>query len=120
MIPLSITSVFCEDIREEANGVITIVGIMPDNVNVEMPKEGQTGLTSPFLGKICIYVRMGFDPTYVLDEIKLRLTMPDGTQLSLGSAPSDVLKAAGKQDRERNMPIAGVFSRAVLGGFSLN
>ena len=36
MTAVNVMALFCEDIREEKDGVVSLIGIIPDNVNVDV------------------------------------------------------------------------------------
>ena len=110
MYPVSVIALFCEDIREEKDDVVTLIGLMPDNVNVVMGHGGR------ILSKICLYVRLNFDPEYNLGEVKMNLITPDNARLPLGSIDLETVNVARSQAKARGNPIAGVISRAVLAG----
>src|SRR5689334_17198651 len=120
--PVYIVALFCEDIRQEAGGSITLVGIMQDNINLDVqgrPESAPTNaaITIPKLG---VYIRISFDPNLALDEIKFRLTAPDGGEQQLGIVEAAVLKQAALQAREKGNPLAGVASRVILGGLTIS
>jgi hypothetical protein len=113
--------VFCEDIREEAQGSFTLVGLMPDNVGVEVVGDGNSPPTKThaYLGKLCIFARANFDPNDKIKDIQLNLIHPNGTEIPVGGADATVLETAKKNALEKGNPLAGVIMRAVLGGFRL-
>lgn len=53
-------SIFCEHIRQEAQGTLSLIGVMPDNININPaigqapPTEGQAALVP----SLCIYTRI--------------------------------------------------------------
>ena len=125
MNPLSIIGLFCEDIREEKGDVLTLVGLMPDNVNVEaVQREGKRAENMPFsvnrvLSKLCVYARANFDPHDPIQEIGLNLVLPNGQKISIGGAVPEFVERAKVEAKEKNSPLAGVIMRAVLVGFVL-
>lgn len=124
-MPFNLMALFCEDIREEKNGVFTLIGIMPDNVNVEIsevPKDGEKNaeLSVPLLGKICAYVRINFDLDTVFRIVKLRLVGPGGEINDLGTLDAATFENAKEKAKERGAISAGVITRVVLGGLNLS
>jgi len=120
----NIMALFCEDIRQEHNGVFTLIGILPDNVsvNVESVEEQKqidktSGVVPNVLGKLCIYVRVNFDPEENLGAVNLRLVEADGAVTELGPIDSKTVEGAKKSAKERGTVMAGVISRVVFGGF---
>ncbi|MDA1001512.1 MAG: hypothetical protein O2807_13475 [bacterium] len=125
MIPMSIIGMFCEDIREEKNDIITLVGLMPDNVRyrVEVSDKKAQKLSADqniWNARICIYSRANFDTDDPIEKIELRLILPNDDELEIGGASADVIQQAKEQAKERGGPLAGVVMRAMLQGFRLS
>ncbi len=122
---LNILALFCEDIREEMGGVLSLIGVIPDNVNVSnLPNEASSippkiDIGAKVLSKLCVFVRINFDPEYELPEGKLRLVLPNDEKIELGNIDSATIKKAQREAKEKGNPLAGVISRAVLGGFRI-
>ncbi len=92
--------VFCEDIREETRNLISLMGIMPDNINV--PKiPGRF----PRLG-VYARVHVNADATDI-GEIKLRLRFPDGSEDSMEGFTRDVIRAEQTKAKATGKPFAG-------------
>jgi len=123
MSRLSISGIFCEDIREEKGGVLTLVGLMPDNVNMtvadDKSSDSDAALESKMLSKLCVFVRANFPPDEQLKTIELSIVMPNSVEIPVGGAKEDVVEVARSQARDMGLPLAGVVMRAVLGGFKL-
>lgn len=127
MTPLSIIGLFCEDIREESGGTITLIGLLPDNIHAERPAESGTKeakaptVQDKFLNKLCIYVRANFDVDDPVEDIELSLLFPDGQPLPLSQegVQRKAIAAAKKQAKESGLPLAGIYIRAVLAGFKM-
>jgi hypothetical protein len=119
MPPFNVMALFCEDIREEKGDIVTLVGILPDFVKVEeaSPSGVTEGQSAKFLSKLCIYLRINFDPTVDLGTPQVGLTMPNGERIMLGSIGADVVEKAKSQAKEQGNLLAGVISRVVLAGF---
>ncbi|MEP0707663.1 MAG: hypothetical protein ABJL17_13620 [Parvibaculum sp.] len=117
----NVMALFCEDIREEKHGVFTLVGLLPDNVNVSaMSGDGTdaSGGDAKVLGKLCAFIRINFSPERTPKEIKLRLHFGDGVEHDLGEIERKTIDEAAQKALERNNALAGVISRAVFGGFN--
>ena len=125
MVPLSIIGVFCEDIRVETGDILTLVGLMPDNINVapldsDPNQKGGVAIDQrKFLTKLYIYTRAIFDPDDPIEEIELRLVLPDEKEVSLGGASPDVIEKAKQQAKENEGPLAGVVMRSLIQPFQL-
>jgi hypothetical protein len=118
---MSIVGVFCEDIREEKNDVLTLVGLFPDNINYRIEKTSKQGGAadahqSVWGGRICVYVRANFDPNDPVQEIKLKLILPDNEEIEIGGASPEVISRAKRQAQQKGGPLAGIISRAQLHG----
>jgi hypothetical protein len=103
--PFTFICLFCEDIREERSGQDTIIGVMPDNLTVS-PLPGAI----PRLG---VYFRIQLEKDDNPQSIKLKLRVPGGLELTMGSLDGLIVQA--KADAEKNgIPFAGLIARAVL------
>jgi hypothetical protein len=123
MIPLNIMAVFCEDIREEKGGTLSLIGVVPDNINISNPPN-EPGVmnfdaTVRMLSKLCIYIRINFDPEYDLPEAKFRLILPNNDQMDLGGIDPVTIKRAQQQAKDKGNPLAGVIGRIILAGFRI-
>lgn len=116
----NVMALFCEDIREEKHGVFTLVGLLPDNVNVSaMTIDGKdaSGGNTKVLGKLCVFIRINFAPERKPKEIKLKLLFGE-EERDLGEIEKKTIDEAAQKASERNNALAGVISRAVFGGFN--
>ena len=113
-------ALFCEDIREELHGVFTLVGLLPDNVNVNaISADGKNADGGGrVLGKLCAFIRINFPPEQPPKEIKIRLLFGDGEEHDLGDVAQKTIDDAVQKALERKNALAGVISRAVFGGFN--
>jgi len=110
-VPISVMALFCEDIREEVAGTFTIVGTMPDNLNL---------LSLPgVLPKLCVYIRVQYQPDADLRGLTARLIPIEGDPISLGGMEESVVKAALEAAKE-NGRMSGLIMRAYIGGFAVN
>jgi hypothetical protein len=111
MQPVSAICLFCEDIRTEANEVNTLVGILPDNLNVpgipgNMPKLG-------------MYVRINLDPAAEPCSISLELALPWGDVIPLGEIDQSLIAKARKDAQNSRAPVAGIISRSLFSPFPI-
>jgi hypothetical protein len=121
---VSCVGLFCEDIREEKSGAFTLIGIMPDNINTEVVKVAASGEARPaphvtMLNKLCIYVRMNFDPDIDLAEGYLNLVPSSGDVIHIGNIGTALITQARTEAKDRGNPMAGVVLRAELGGYPI-
>src|SRR5260370_33702983 len=107
---ISTIGLFCEDIREEKSGQDTIIGIMPDNINVP---------TLPaMVSKLGIYIRIQVNENANPKTIKTLLKLPDGQELALGSLDNLIAKA--KADaKEIAMPFPGLIAKSIISPFPI-
>jgi hypothetical protein len=103
-------SLFCQDIREEKAGTVSIVGIFPDNISV-----AQVPFTFP---KIAIYGRLSF---LVTDEppkeISLRLAQADNTEIPLSVFDAEIIQRARAESQAKGGAKAGLIATAILVSF---
>lgn len=112
MPPWQAVGLFCEDIREEKSGQDTLVGILPDNVNLtKIPG---------VIPKLCLYVRVHVDLEADITAIVASLRFPDGTEQSLGSFDSDFIKKTQKEAREKGAPFAGFIAKGIGGPLNVS
>lgn len=107
MRPVTAVALFCEDIREEKAGTDSIVGIMPDNVEV--------GTIPGTFMKVAIYVRVQLDPS--MDDpgpISLELRMANGDIQVAGSIAPEIVTKSLADTRQQKGPLASFILRAML------
>ncbi len=105
----SIVAFFCEDIRTENNGKEIMIGILPDNLRVS---------TIPgMMGKICMYVRCHFDPTFELKSLSISLKTPTDEILSESKVEEEVIEKGYAEAGTTNNLIVGIISRMTLAPF---
>jgi len=120
MYPLSIMAFFCEDIREEKGDIFTLIGILPDTVRLQEQGSGVVESGEPvrlLLPRLCIYVRINFDPAMDLGPTDISLVLPSGERLAIGRVGQDIIDRSRTEAKARGNLLSGVVSRAVIGGF---
>jgi hypothetical protein len=112
MMVLAAIALFCDDIREEKAGTVSVIGIYPDNINV--PK---VPLALPKCG---IYTRISFP---VEEEppktIALSLAYADGTEVSLTMLDTELIQKARSESQAKGAPKAGLISTSLLAPFAI-
>jgi hypothetical protein len=118
MPSLSVMALFCEDIREEIGGTLTLVGLLPDNVRIEQftPAAGEEQ-SLRHMSKLCIYVRINFDSTIDIGEPLVSMAMPDGSRMPIGKIEADIVKKSRDAVKTNDNLLAGVLLRVALVGF---
>jgi hypothetical protein len=86
---------FCEDIRHEQSGVATLVGVLPDNLNVPA--------TPVVLPKLAMYIRVVFPLSKIPNKISAHLQaswFPEPAKL--GEVTSEQIAAAVDETRAQD------------------
>lgn len=118
MLSVSAMALFCEDIREEKGDTVTLVGLLPDTVTIEQPtSNGGAEQTTKLISKLCVYVRVNFDPDMRLEPPKIWLVMPDGERLGMGSVTPEIIQKAQSESKAKGNLLAGIVSRVIMAGF---
>lgn len=107
MNQISVMALFCEDIRDEKSGQVSLVGIMSDNANVPHPPKGTP--TIGMIPKLAIYLRASFDVNAEIDEIKFVMELPDGEKVAVGSANAATIAEA-KGTKAKGNPMGTIIS----------
>ena len=107
------TAIFAEDLRQEVNGQVTIVGILPDNVEFE-------GQSQAMLPKLCIYVRTVLALTDdAFSPIKVRLEAPSGQPVFESLSSEEFLRSEAKRSADQNAPHLTLISQASMSPFPI-
>lgn len=109
---------FCEDIREETSGSHTIVGVMPDNINLQ----GQEGLKLPdgdkgklLFPKMGFYVRVNLEASAPAPkQIVAAASFPGHGIMPLGILGSEAIERAFAEAHSNKTPFVGVVFKAVV------
>lgn len=107
---ISIIGLFCEDIREEKAGTDSLMGILPDNLNVPGPG---------MIPKLALYTRFHIDPAIDPGTIAIRIDHPNGDRMMLTTLDPALIKKARDDAMAGGFPIAGLISRSGFGNFPL-
>jgi hypothetical protein len=105
---------FCEDIREEVGGPYTIVGVMPDNINVAGPAGAESGLPL-MLPKMGIYLRVNLDASKrPKGAVTARATIPGLDDVQIGELGEVAIKAAYVDSKAKKQSVVGLIFKAIL------
>lgn len=108
--PLNAVTMFCDDAREEASNTETLVGVLPDNINV--PR-------LPFVfPKLAVYTRIVVPIDFEAKPIVIKLSFGE-TEINKTEIPYEVVREALKKSTEAGSPIAGFISRAISNLFQI-
>lgn len=114
----NVIALFCEDIREEKGDIFTLIGILPDNVNLADTQEaGASAETPRILPRISLYVRINYEPDTDIGVPQVKLLMPDGGVIELAPVEESIVKAARTNAKEKGNALAGLILRIMLGNF---
>ncbi|MDI7775023.1 hypothetical protein [Asticcacaulis sp. EMRT-3] len=116
-VSFSALAFFCEDVRPEANGSETIVGLMPDNLipQIQTPPPGPN--FAPVIPKLCIYLRIGFTQDSIPSSIIVSIASSNGTELAKNDLGKDVINMA--KAEFQNFPLVSIKSIVTIGNFPL-
>jgi hypothetical protein len=105
MKPYEAVGVFCDDIREEVGGKITLIGIYSDNVNV-------TSIPGAFV-QLSVYVRVHINLNFDAKEVILLMRLADGEEIQVGDFDPRIIKAQrAQQDTSNPSPYVGLVMQA--------
>ena len=111
MPAIQVLGVFCDDVREEASGMHTLVGVYPDNLNVPpLPVA---------LAKLALYVRVAVDPHIDVLPMFLWLVPDKGEEKQVNAIDPELVRRAQKEARERGTPIATIMCRIIMAPFPI-
>ena len=102
MTQLVVVSLFCEDIRQEANGQKTIVGTFTDSITV--PK-----IPGAF-PKLAIYSRLNVPIDFKIEKISYQLLDPDGDIIAEQIVPKELIESNHIDAKSKNHPMYGFIS----------
>jgi hypothetical protein len=105
---------FCEDIREEKSGQDTIIGILPDNLNLPSLREPNM---QPLLPKFCSYVRVSLDIQDKPKGLAVKLMDTKGSLITQGAWDQSVIDKAFSDAAANNMLIVGLIWKMVASPF---
>lgn len=118
---MHIVGFFCEDIREEKNGQLTIVGTLPDNVQVPPPPSSQEPRDgrqfAAIMPKLGIYIRVRVPLDIPPIPMKVSLSLPNGSSIVLGNVDSEIISKSKREAQEKGLSFGGLIFHAVMQGF---
>jgi hypothetical protein len=107
----SAIALFCEDIREEKSKQDTIIGILPDNIN--LPR------SSAMLPKLGIYLRFHLNAGSEFRTITAKLRVPGADELPLLALDEAALAEMRTNALSSGMPFAGLISKTMFAPFTV-
>ena len=109
MILYSVIAIFCQHIREEMGGTDTLIGILPDNV--QLPSFPVA------LPNLSVYARIHLSPSFTPDSISVSLVMPDEKALVVNELKPELILRAVSEANASGAPIAGLIVRVSIAQF---
>ncbi len=111
-LPISAVCIFCEDVRNEANGGETFIGVLPDGVSVESLPGVMNRLTT--------HTRITFPPAKPPKSLRSSLRI-EGVGIVLYDADIEltVVERAARESLESGTPLATVINRVVMGDLTI-
>jgi hypothetical protein len=120
MQPLSVIALFCEDIREEKSGQDTLVGTLPDNLNIGAMPTGAPPTASHMLPKLGLYLRINLDSKGdVPKDVSAKLLGTDNAIMASAGWEQAVIDKAFSDSRANDVPLAGLLLKIVGGPFPI-
>jgi hypothetical protein len=112
--------IFCEDIREETSGTHTVVGVMPDNINLVAPDDKQSDgkLLFPKMG---FYIRVSLDTQQPPPKlITASVAIPGIEFINLGAIGTADVEKAFADAAVKSSPLVGVIFKGVFAPITLS
>jgi hypothetical protein len=113
--------IFCEDIREEVGGTYTIVGVMPDNINIAgQPPAPEVGGTL-LMPKLAIYLRVNIETSKKpAGSIAARASIPGLPEIPMGELTAEAIDHAFADSAAKNNPLVGIIFKAAVSPVQLS
>ena len=102
---------FCEDVREELAGTHSVIGVLPDNIN--MP------LVPGMMPKLGLYVRLMVEPHAAIGPLAILLVFPNGHEQEVNKLEGAVIEKAQKEAEAAGLPFGGVVAKVVMSPFPI-
>lgn len=104
-------ALFADDIREEKDDRLTLVGVMPDNLKVP----GLPGM----LPKLAIFIRLNIPVSMDPQDAKVFLTDTSGTRNAVATFESDLVARGLSEAAEQGNNMGGVTMRMSASPFAV-
>jgi len=112
MKSISSVALFCDDIRFEKSNQETLVGVFPDNIEVE----NLPGV----MPKLSIFVKVNCSAGFNLRSLTNRFIDPEGNIIFENSAEQQIIDQAAKDAEQEQSPSFGVKSTIISAPFQFN
>jgi hypothetical protein len=106
-------ALFCQDIREEKAGTVSVIGVLTDNITVS-----KVPVAFP---QMAIYARLSF---LASDEgpktIAMRIVYADGKEMALATFDTDLIQKGRHEAQTKGAAKVGLVSSAMIAPFAVN
>jgi hypothetical protein len=110
--PVSAVAMFCSDVRDELQGALTVVGIMPDNIRLpEIPAA---------IPQLTILVRIHLAVASGLPDLRVIVRAPDGSIIIQKDVDRPMMEGACRAATLDGNPLFGVNFRLSAAPFPVN
>lgn len=109
MLPISGIALFSEDVRREMDNLVTVVGVMPDNLEVP----GFPGA----LAKLALYARIHIDIDFDPNPLRLHIAVNGTKSFEITSFEADLVNRTREDARDKQNPYAGLLAHSVFSPF---
>jgi hypothetical protein len=116
---LQVIGFFCEDIREEKSGQLTLVGVLPDNISISKRPPDLPDTARHVIPKLAFYVRIHLSVDENIDPMAIKLVLADGQNIEMGMINAELIATSKRDAAKRGLPIAGIVNHAVIQGFQI-
>lgn len=111
MRPFTIIGLFCEDIREEKSGQDTLIGVLPDNLNIPN--------VPAIMPKLGIYIRVQLERNANPQTLKIKLRVPGAADMPMTKL-DNLISQAKTEAETHGLPFAGLVARGVISPFPIH
>lgn len=108
-LPFDAVTLFAEDVREETQGTLSLIGILPDTLAVP-------GVPAA-LPKLAIYTRVHVPIDIVLESFAVVVRMLDGSEVDVGGFSSDLLTDTRALAQAEGKTFYGLIGHAIASPF---
>jgi hypothetical protein len=118
MSTFSSIALFCEDIREEKSGQDTIVGTLPDTLQIAGPPP--TPNAKAMLSKIGVYLRINFNADGDKPkDVSAKVLNTNNDIITQSSWDSSLIDKAFADAKTNQIPLVGLLLKIVVGPFQI-
>lgn len=111
MSQFAIVALFCEDVRVEQTGQETLVGVLPDNI--------QVAAIPGLMPKLATYVRCNFSSDFSLKTLRIKMIAPNGDVLMDNIVDQEIIQQTVRESSENGAAIYSIKSFAIFSPFNV-